>query len=59
MSPQNLKNVPNAIHFFSGKEFDMTVMTHFVVWKFFCKSRNDVFSKSFSDMTGEESRNPF
>jgi len=46
-------------YIFSGKEFDVTVMTHSVFWKFFCKSRNDVFSKSVSDMTGEESRNLF
>lgn len=39
---------------FSGKEFDVTVMTHSVLWKVFFNSKNYVFSKSFSDMTGEE-----
>lgn len=39
---------------FSGKEFDVTIMIHSVLWKFFFKSKIYVFSKSFSDMTGEE-----
>lgn len=46
-------------YIFSGKELDVTVMTHSVFWQFFRESRNDACSKSFSDMTGEESRNLF
>lgn len=44
---------------FSGKEFDVTAMTHSMFCNFFCKSRNYVFSKTFSDMTGDQSRNLF
>lgn len=46
-------------YIFSGKQFDVTVMPHSGFSKFFCKSRNDVRAKLFSDRTGEDYRDLF